>query len=90
VAGWVLKAPFTAILDAFRPALLAVTLMGGAVWGVLALTASLSLWIQLLAGVSIGALAYVGTLWVLDRRMVLEMAATLQSALLRRGAKAQA
>lgn len=81
VASRVLRTPILSICASFRPALTGVAVMSLAVLGFLRLTSDSAPAIQLLAGASVGALAYVGALWGLHRGVVVEGAHALWAAL---------
>lgn len=69
--------------EAILPSAVATAIMAAATFGALQLTASMSNWVQLIAGVGIGGLVYIGALWFIKREMVLSLIRNLRSSLLR-------
>ncbi|HEX6383878.1 MAG TPA: lipopolysaccharide biosynthesis protein [Anaerolineae bacterium] len=84
VASKMLHASFKDILGALRPAITAGTLMGLTVLSTLMLLSDAAPLIQLIASVLVGALTYVGALWLLQQELVLEAGSTLRAALIKR------
>ncbi len=84
VAGRSLRIPLLELLAALRPALLGGTVMSGVVAALLLLAAPLPPPTQLLVTVPLGALTYLGTLWFLQRDVVLTAGQTLRMALSQR------
>lgn len=73
VAARVLKLSVWSILQTLRPALVGSVLMAGAVWAALTLVPDAML-VQLLAATAVGGAVYLGSLFLLERRLVLSAA----------------
>lgn len=84
VATRMLKMPLAPILEAMKPAVLAGGCMVLAVLGTLFVLADAPAWIQLIASISVGAVVYLGALWLWQRPIVIEAGQIARSALLRR------
>jgi O-antigen/teichoic acid export membrane protein len=72
------------ILDTLRPALVSGGLMALAIAATLHGLADTLPAVQLMAGVSLGALVYIGSLYLLERELCLSAGTALRSALMRR------
>lgn len=84
VTSRILNIPFKAIMATLRPAAISGTLMVPVVLGVLHLFADTLPLIQLIVSITAGALAYCGTLWWLQREVIVGASHTLYAALVRR------
>jgi PST family polysaccharide transporter len=82
-AARLLGLPLRELGDAIFPAIMAAAFMSAATLGVLALTASMSSLWQLVLSVAAGGIAYVGSLWVFKRDMLLTLIRNLRLALLK-------
>ncbi len=86
VAAQMLKVPVRELLIALRPAFVGGLALTVAVLAVLFGLQTTPPLLQLLAAVAVGALSYVGTLWLIERPMVEQASATLRGVLARRSA----
>jgi hypothetical protein len=75
--------PFGQIIATIRPAAISGILMAVAVFGTLLLTAEIVPVVRLILNVAVGALVYVGTLWLFQRQLVLDTVDLLHSVLTR-------
>jgi len=84
VAAHMFKTPIRQVLGAFGPSFTSGALMAAGVYGCLLMLSAAPPILQLLVCVVVGAAIYLGTLWLLQRKLVLESKAILRAALLRR------
>jgi PST family polysaccharide transporter len=82
-AARLLGLPLRDLWDAIFPSLMATAFMTAATLAALALTASSSSLLQLFLGVLAGGIAYVGSLWVFKRDMLISLYKNLRSSLMR-------
>lgn len=75
--------PFGQIMTAIQPAAISGTLMAVVVLGTLLLTEEALPVVRLVASVGVGALVYLGTLWLFQRQFVLETTDVLRSVFVR-------
>ena len=72
------------VVQALRPALISGAVMVGAVGATLLALSTAPAFVQLLAAVGVGVLSYGGSLWLVERPLVVEAQQTLRGALGRR------
>jgi PST family polysaccharide transporter len=84
IACRIIDTPFNQVLVALRPAALAGVVMMPVVLVALSLTASAAPLVQLVAGITAGALAYGGVLWLFQRNLMMEASKTLRAAFLKK------
>ncbi|RJP54653.1 MAG: lipopolysaccharide biosynthesis protein [Anaerolineaceae bacterium] len=82
-AARLLGLPLRELGDAIFPSVMATAFMVAATLGVLALTASMSPIWQLILGVLAGGIAYIGSLLLFKRSMIVSLVKNLRSSLLR-------
>lgn len=75
--------PFGQIITTIRPAATSGMLMAVAVFGTLLLTRDVIPIVRLILNVAVGALVYLGTLWLFQRQLVLDTVDLLRSVLTR-------
>jgi len=87
VATRSLNIPFRIVLEVLRPVAVSVALMAAAVAGILALLRPTPALVQLVTSVLVGLLSYCGTLWWVQREVVLQAGEILRVAVMRRRLK---
>ena len=80
VASRLLKMPLRKILAAFAPALFGGIIMAMVVMGTLSALTQLPEIVQLIAGILVGALVYLTTMWLIQRDFVLQASSSLRVA----------
>lgn len=84
VAGRILNTSFRQMAQALQPAVISGLIMVPIVMGAMSLTSQTSSLIQLMVSVTAGGLAYIGSMLLLQREVVLTAGRTLRTALVRR------
>jgi len=83
VAARMIDTPVRMIAAVLWPILLSGALMGMSVWGVLVALSQSSSLVQLIVSVSVGAVVYVGTLWLIQRNLLADGISVVRTALAR-------
>ena len=83
VACLLLKMSIKDLTAALAPAFGSGALMAAVVWALMRMLPTANPWLQLIAAVAVGGLVYGGSLWLLQRDLVLSAGKTLHAALVR-------
>jgi PST family polysaccharide transporter len=89
VAARIMKIPFASIFAVLRPSIIAGAFMSAVVWGALYISSSFPSWIQLIIGITTGAISYIAILAFIQKGIFMDTWKILQSSMSRRSQVAE-